>query len=191
MAQGDAKSRIRRALLELMLEKSLDRITAKELAERAGIGRSTFYAHYESVYDALQEIEDDFFDGMKRSTELFRNAEFDDRYLYVPHALTISVLRLARENGLTLRALLGPHGEEQFKYKIDRLLQNDLATKAFEQGYLDVDPNERDAVSAFITNGHKALLLYVSEHPNDVDEKRMAVLAYRMLYGAFRPRGAE
>ena len=191
MTQGDAKSRIRHALLELMLEKGLDHITAKELAERAGIGRSTFYVHYESVYDALQEIEDDFFEGMQRNTDLFRNEEFDDRYFHVPHALTIAVLRFARENGLTLRALLGPHGEERFKYKIDRLLLSDLATKAFEQGYLDVAPDEREAVSAFITNGHKALLLYVSEHPDDIDEKRMAVLAYRMLYGAFRSKSAE
>lgn len=191
MAQGDAESRIRHALLELMLEKSLDRITAKELAERASIGRSTFYVHYESVYDVLQEIEDDFFEGMKHNTDPFRNAEFDDRYFYVPHALTIAVLRFARENGLALRALLGPHGEEQFKYKLDRLLLNDLATKAFEQGYLEVAPDEREAVGAFITNGHKALLLYVSEHPDDVDEKRMAVLAYRMLYGALRQEGAR
>src|SRR5438445_130905 len=34
------------ALVELMQEKAFDEITVQEVLDRAGVGRSTFYAHY-------------------------------------------------------------------------------------------------------------------------------------------------
>ena len=37
---------IRKAFYELMLEKPIPKITVKELAERAEINKTTFYAHY-------------------------------------------------------------------------------------------------------------------------------------------------
>lgn len=43
------------ALLSLLAEKELAYITVKELCRRAGVNRSTFYLHYESVADLLTE----------------------------------------------------------------------------------------------------------------------------------------
>ena len=37
---------IRTALIELMGEKTFERITIKELCERADVNRTTFYLHY-------------------------------------------------------------------------------------------------------------------------------------------------
>ena len=39
------------AFLQLRREKPLRRITVSELCQCAGVGRGTFYAHYEDVYD--------------------------------------------------------------------------------------------------------------------------------------------
>ena len=49
--------RIREAFTELVMEKNVDKITIKELAERADIDRKTFYLHYSSVWDVLEEIQ--------------------------------------------------------------------------------------------------------------------------------------
>jgi AcrR family transcriptional regulator len=40
------------ALVELMHEKPFDDITVQEVLDRAGVGRSTFYAHYRSNPEA-------------------------------------------------------------------------------------------------------------------------------------------
>ncbi len=45
------------ALMELMAEKSISKITIKELCEKADINRTTFYAHYTDQNDLLHEIE--------------------------------------------------------------------------------------------------------------------------------------
>lgn len=50
---------IREALLELMSERVLSKITISELCARAGINRKTFYRHYRAVGDVITEIEND------------------------------------------------------------------------------------------------------------------------------------
>lgn len=50
---------IRHALTELLLEKDADRITVKELSERADINRKTFYMHYTGIPDLIRKIEDE------------------------------------------------------------------------------------------------------------------------------------
>ena len=43
------------ALIILLEEKDIEYITIKEICSKAGFNRSTFYLHYESIYDLLNE----------------------------------------------------------------------------------------------------------------------------------------
>lgn len=47
--------RMDEALLSLLEEKDLEYITVKELCSRAGVNRSTFYLHYETISDLVDE----------------------------------------------------------------------------------------------------------------------------------------
>ena len=51
------KRAIRSAFYELIKEKPLEKITVREIAERAEINKTTFYAHYETVYDLVDQLE--------------------------------------------------------------------------------------------------------------------------------------
>ncbi len=44
-----------KAFLELLGEKDFSYITVKEICQRAGVNRSTFYLHYETIADLLAE----------------------------------------------------------------------------------------------------------------------------------------
>lgn len=48
-----------RAAFEAMVEgqKPVSKVTVREVCERAGVNRSTFYAHYLDVYDLFQRVE--------------------------------------------------------------------------------------------------------------------------------------
>lgn len=48
------------AFLKLRREKPLRRITVSELCAKAGVGRGTFYAHYQDVYDLNEKLETQF-----------------------------------------------------------------------------------------------------------------------------------
>lgn len=47
-----------KAFLELLSQKDFVFITVKEICEKAGVNRSTFYLHYEMVADLLSESAD-------------------------------------------------------------------------------------------------------------------------------------
>lgn len=47
------KQRLKEALNELIVEKGYDRVTVQDLIDRADVGRSTFYAHYETKDDLM------------------------------------------------------------------------------------------------------------------------------------------
>lgn len=60
---------IRNAFIELRSHKPLEKITVKELTEKAEISKATFYLHYQDVYDLSSSIQEEVID------EVFSNIE--------------------------------------------------------------------------------------------------------------------
>ncbi len=52
-----SRQRLRSALLALLETRELSQITVAQLCREAGLNRSTFYAHYENLWDVLEELE--------------------------------------------------------------------------------------------------------------------------------------
>ena len=65
------------SLLTLMQEKPFETITVKQVLERAGVGRSTFYTHYRDKDDLFLSDLEDFFELV--STLLLRHREASNR----------------------------------------------------------------------------------------------------------------
>ncbi|HAG04316.1 MAG TPA: hypothetical protein DCG28_02640 [Lachnospiraceae bacterium] len=98
------------AYIELLLEKPLNKILVKDVTDRAGVNRGTFYLHYNGVNDILESIE------RKIEEELigiFDNLPKDDLYDRVYEAL-----EFARKNKDIFTVLLGPDGDIKFTEKI-------------------------------------------------------------------------
>lgn len=62
------------AFLEILEKKDLEYITVKEICKKANVNRSTFYLHYETIYDLLNESADyvlemffEYFKNQKKS----------------------------------------------------------------------------------------------------------------------------
>jgi AcrR family transcriptional regulator len=65
------------ALVALMQEKPFDGITVQDVLDRAGVGRSTFYAHYKDKEDLFLSDAEEFLEGM--SSCLSRGGERSER----------------------------------------------------------------------------------------------------------------
>lgn len=59
-----SRKMIRHAFVELVLEKDLEKITVKNIVERAEISRGTFYAHYADINAVMEEIENEIMGTM-------------------------------------------------------------------------------------------------------------------------------
>ena len=74
-----SRQMIRQAFLELLGEKTFEKITATDIIKRADINRSTFYAHYPDAKGLMDEIVGDIsqiFQDLLRSIDF--SAFFDD-----------------------------------------------------------------------------------------------------------------
>ncbi|MBM7643394.1 TetR/AcrR family transcriptional regulator [Streptococcus loxodontisalivarius] len=74
-----SKQAIFQAFLDLLNEKGYDKLTVQEIIDRADVGRSTFYAHYESKDFLLEELCQDLFH------HLFKEGEVLDLKAYLSH----------------------------------------------------------------------------------------------------------
>ena len=63
------KKALHEALLRLIQEKPVSRVTTTELCREADINRNTFYAHYSTPEDVLREVEDAFLDELSDMLE--------------------------------------------------------------------------------------------------------------------------
>ncbi len=99
------------AFLELIEKKDFEYITVKEICEKAGVNRSTFYLHYETIGDLLSEsaqyIVGQFVSYMPYDTKAFleklNTCSLDELYLITPEYL-LPFLRFIKENRRIFRA---------------------------------------------------------------------------------------
>ena len=90
---------LKKALLELLEHKPVNKITVKEICERAGLNRATFYAHYTDCFDLLESIEEELFGQFERSMQNYVQS-FDIA------ALVDGLYGIIQENEAVCRVLL-------------------------------------------------------------------------------------
>ncbi|MGI6608531.1 MAG: TetR/AcrR family transcriptional regulator [Erysipelotrichaceae bacterium] len=103
MKKVDARVRytrkvLKEALLELLKEKPVNKITVKSVCELAGLNRATFYAHYNDCFHLLENIERELLDEFQKSLKMMDN--FD-----VP-GLIDAIYRTVREHEEACRVLI-------------------------------------------------------------------------------------
>lgn len=105
--------RMDQAFLELLEKKDMEYITVKEICEAAGVNRSTFYLHYETIGDLLAEsvqyMNEQFLEHMKMCGEAFvsriRECPLEELYLVTPAYLTPYLEYIAQNKRLFRTAL--------------------------------------------------------------------------------------
>ena len=101
------------ALLSLLQKKDFEYITVKEICAAAGVNRSTFYLHYETIGDLLEEslryMNRHFLDHMNESagnfTAKLKTCAEEELYLITPEYL-VPYLTYIRDNRVLYRAVM-------------------------------------------------------------------------------------
>ena len=109
------------ALIILLNEKDFEYITVKEVCERAGVNRSTFYLHYENTRDLLQETTQYLLDQFLsyfpvdtgRITDRFRSLPLEELN-YISEEYLVPYLTYIRENRKVFRIALEHPGCFEF-----------------------------------------------------------------------------
>jgi len=92
---------IRQAFLELLKEKTFEKITVTDIVKRADINRSTFYAHYPDVMGLIEEIQNEVLDY---TYKMLKEMSFQN-FFENPKPLLKEIVKMAEENNELYRLL--------------------------------------------------------------------------------------
>ena len=60
---------LKEALLKLLVDQPLSKITVQKLCETADVNRTTFYSNFEDIFALYRQVQDDFLEQMALFTQ--------------------------------------------------------------------------------------------------------------------------
>ncbi len=142
------------ALLLLLEQKDFERITVRELCQKAGVHRTTFYLHYENMNDLLEETVDMINQRFKRSLSAIGQAE-PCREILTSEKYLRPYLGFIRENMRAYRVI----------HQRDQLFNSQKTFESFYQTifspaltHFGVAEEEKKYVFSFYTQGTVAII---------------------------------
>lgn len=107
MRKEKTKKSIINSFLELRSKKPIEKISVKELCEKAMISKSTFYSHYLDIYDLSEQLEDEVVQkavsNISDFNSIFSNQKEFVRQLFIVYSSQknlINILFSGNRNGL-------------------------------------------------------------------------------------------
>ena len=154
--------RMDEAFLALLEKKDFAYITVKEICEAAGVNRSTFYLHYETLGDLLAEsvehMNRQFLDYMAKDVESFvaklRTCPIEELYLVTPEYLTPYLSYIKEHRGLFRTAM--EHAEVLGLEKAYAQMSRHVFTPILER--YRVPEQDRAYLMAFYIRGLMAII---------------------------------
>lgn len=141
---------LKESLLELMKEKPIDKITPTELCRHAGINRNTFYKHYYTTRDLLQEIEEEF------SAQLVESIGEILQQDNIQHLLQ-EICSIVLEKKEFCKVLFSANGDAAFMQDVI-MLGKGLILENWERMGVQLSDEKMEIVFSFIINGSVAIM---------------------------------
>jgi AcrR family transcriptional regulator len=170
------------ALVALMHEKPFDDITVQEVLDRAGVGRSTFYAHYQDKEDLFLSDVEDFFKMF--STSLTRHGASPQRL--APVAELFSHIADFRAFYLALKAA----GKVSDVQELGRGLFARSFEERLRRANVALEPAELAAKAHALAGSLFALLDWWIDKGMKADPQEMDALFHRLAWSGVAGPGA-
>ncbi len=168
---------LRESLLELMKEKPIDKITPTELCRKAQINRNTFYSHYYTARDVLEEIETEF------STQIIDSlsSRFTAENIDIPQMLD-EICRMIYEKQDFCKILLSENGDAAFLEGVITLGKN-VIIRGWRKAGITLPDDRMDMFFAFIISGSIAMIRNWAANDMNSPPGEIAQLIERATYG--------
>jgi len=162
------------ALVELMQEKTFDDITVQDVLDRAGVGRSTFYAHYRDKQDLFLSDVEDFMELMsslltRHNVSLKRVAPVAEFFAHISQAKDFYAALVSSGKVNDVLEL----GRGYFARSIEDRLR---------MANVGLDADERKAVAFGLSGNLFALLEWWIDHGMTQSPAEMDALFHRLVW---------
>ena len=162
------KTLVCNTLVEMLETTSLYKIKVIDLVEQAGISRSSFYVYFDSIYEVIQLIEDNFIAGLPVEEDFSLNVFLFPKDKY-------ATCRYLKENIKTFRVLSGPNGDPAFQARLDNRSKR-FSSKLSEFILSTPGTAYNKALPEFISGGTWQLYKWWAYHEDDMSVEDMGQL---------------
>ena len=118
----ETKERIRDAFFDLYATKKIERISIKEITEKAQLNRGTFYVYYKDIYDLLEKTEDELIEELMDKVRALIVMILRDQNI----SPFLPPIEFYQRYSKFLRVLLGTNGDPNFVFKIKGIIKKTL-----------------------------------------------------------------
>ena len=173
------KTNIQLAFWKLYEKKPIGKISVKEVCDKAGYSRYTFYRYFKDIYDVLDQIEADLLEQTDRLylSVLDRYRE-NQRYPTVDDMVWVSEESYAIHY-TSLPVLFGSHGDPKFREAFCQRFAFYL--KAYFPDYFSDESMETDLLAEFFTSGFIGALDFLGRNSDRITFRQMVTIIYDRL----------
>jgi len=136
---------IKKALIELMAEKSFDDITIQDIADRANVNRGTVYLHYSDKFDLLDKIIEEHMTNMRSFCESAVDMDYKEA--------TVHCMEYLANNYLFFSTMLASEGASYFR---SRFLRFNI--EEFRKDIEKNDERNTDIIVQFAANAYVGIV---------------------------------
>ena len=141
------KKAIKEAFADLINEKKeINKITVTELIERADIAKSTFYLHYDGIYDVVEDFENELLNTLN---EIISNTKSNYNSFEASFNLALDYIKNHEE---IYSKLVNSSVPNYFIEKLKHILVQQVFNK-IQLSSLSHNPNVKSAQIRFFANG--------------------------------------
>ena len=175
------KMLIRKEFTQLLKEKPVQSITVRELCERTGINRSTFYNHYQDVYDLLEQIENEMLGELNEHLKSI-SPEND----LMSMSLFEGIFRFLTGNSDICVIMLGENGDKRFLFRMLEMGKEN-SVKNYLQSFPRASREQIEDFYAFVSNGCLGLMtswIYtgMKKSPDELAATAKAIMTSALKY---------
>ncbi|MBD2868233.1 TetR/AcrR family transcriptional regulator [Paenibacillus arenilitoris] len=186
------KQMLRNALIDLINEKGFEGTTIRDLMQKAGLNRGTFYLHYRDKYDLLEQSKEDMLGDI---LEIVKNIDPIQIMKYAarnePHPVFLKLFDFYTQHAEFFKVLLGPKGDPAYPVQLKRIMQKHLFDKLslLQSEYL---PVPREFIIAYLASANLGVIQHWLESGMQLSPREMALLITRTAsFGALQTFGLK
>jgi AcrR family transcriptional regulator len=175
------RAAIYEAFSSLLAEKTYSKITIQEIIDRADIGRSTFYSHFETKEDLLFTMCKDIFDHIFLNKNMIEKTHNFSANALSPRTMITHILYHIKENERTMKGILGSESGDIFMRYFKGYLNDQM--KKFILNFLPEDNYHipKDFLLNHITGSFIEMVDWwvknnMKQTPEDLTEYYLAVI---------------
>lgn len=160
------------AFWSLYCEKRIEKITVKEITQKAGYNRGTFYEYFTDVYDVLEQLEESLIPEIHELPPI----SMPNQSMGMPLDMFMA---LYEQNSKYYSVLLGDNGDPAFASKLKN------STKpVIKQAFLErskINPVEFDFILEFVLSAMIGIMSYWFRQDKILPAKDLVSLMYDLM----------